>query len=43
MTIRCILCSFGTFLPAFGIVHQEKSGNPGAADVSVAHQIITEK
>jgi hypothetical protein len=30
MTIWYILCSFGTF-SSFGIMYQEKSGNPGAA------------
>jgi hypothetical protein len=29
MTIWHILCSFGTLLPVFGILYQEKSGNPG--------------
>jgi hypothetical protein len=28
MTICYILCSFGTFFRFFGIMHQEKSGNP---------------
>jgi hypothetical protein len=30
MTICCILCSFGTF--GFGIMCQEKSGNPGTGE-----------
>jgi hypothetical protein len=29
MTIWYILCSLGAFFPGFGIMHQEKSGNPG--------------
>jgi hypothetical protein len=29
MTIWHIVCSFGTFFPGFGVMHQEKSGNPG--------------
>jgi hypothetical protein len=29
MTIWCLLCSFGTFFPGFGIMNQKKSGNPG--------------
>jgi hypothetical protein len=28
MTIWYILCSFGTFFSGFGIMYQEKSGNP---------------
>jgi hypothetical protein len=28
MTIWYILCSFGTFFSGFGIIYQEKSGNP---------------
>jgi hypothetical protein len=27
-----ILCSFCTFFSGFGIMHQEKSGNPGLFD-----------
>jgi hypothetical protein len=29
MTIWYIVCSFGTVFPVLGIMHQEKSGNPG--------------
>jgi hypothetical protein len=35
MTISYILCSFVTFFPFFGIMHQEKSGNPAARVCSV--------
>jgi hypothetical protein len=37
MTIWYILCLFGTFFSGFGIMYQEKSGNPGidkACDLS---------
>jgi hypothetical protein len=30
MTIWYILCSFGTFFAGFGVMHQEKSGNPAS-------------
>jgi hypothetical protein len=28
MTIGCFLCSFCTFFSFFGIMYQERSGNP---------------
>jgi hypothetical protein len=40
MTIWYILCSFGTFFSGFGIMHQEKSGNPGCNEeirVTICH------
>jgi hypothetical protein len=36
MTIRCILCSFGTLFSSFGIMHQEKSGNPASSSWSMS-------
>jgi hypothetical protein len=37
MTLWYILCSFGTFFLLFGIMHQEKSGNP-ARDLVLRRQ-----
>jgi hypothetical protein len=38
MTIWSILCSFGTFCSGFGIMHQEKSGNPANATLQNDHR-----
>jgi hypothetical protein len=40
ITVWYILCSFGTFLSGFGIMYQEKSGNPASINEAVDNEII---
>jgi hypothetical protein len=36
-----IFCSFGAFFSSFGIMYQEKSGNPECVSMCVLHAVVT--